>query len=349
MEPVRVALVGMGIGRDNGRGFLHDPRSRIVALCDLVEARMREFAAEIASPVKLYTDYHKLMQDPEIDAVFVGTPNQMHAPVALEAVSHGKHVMITKPLAESEASARRIVEAAEAAGVVNMMSLSTRFAPEVVYLGGLRDKGMFGPIYHARALSVRRSGIPNWNLGFIQAGGGAFRDMGVHALDAAWWLMGMPRPVRALGTAGARFGPRGMGYWEFARPPREHYSQFASDDYGCGMIVFQDGSGLQIESHWASHQPEQFNIELFGNDAGARLHPLIVYRTEDGAPQDVAVTLPKGWGVWDRMSSHFLDCVLDGVPCAAPLRHGLIVQTMMEAVLESAASGRAVTLEQDAR
>jgi len=44
---------------------------------------------------------------------------------------------------------------------------------------------MFGDIYYARARSVRRSGIPNWNLGFVQKGGGAFRDMGVHALDAA--------------------------------------------------------------------------------------------------------------------------------------------------------------------
>jgi len=345
MKPVRVAIVGMGIGRYNGRGFLHDPRARIVALCDLVEDRMKEFAAELPPGVRMMTDYKALARDQEVDAIFVGTPNQMHVPVALEAVRHGKHVMITKPLADSEAAARQIVQAAESAGVVNMMSLTSRFSGEVAYLGGMRDQGAFGPVYYARARSVRRSGIPNWNLGFIQAGGGAFRDMGVHALDAAWWLMGMPVPVRVLGTAGARFGPRGQGYWDFAQPTKEHYSQYASDDYGCGMISFENGSALQIESHWASHQPEEFNMELFGEEAGARLKPLTVYRTRNGAPQDIAITLPKAPEVSDRIASHFLDCILDKTACAAPLRHGLIVQQMMEALLASAAIGREVVIK----
>jgi len=266
-------------------------------------------------------------------------------PIALEAVRHGKHVMITKPLADSQASAQELVQAAEASGVVNMMSLSARFAEEVTHLGRLRQQGAFGPIYYARARSVRRSGIPNWSLGFIEAGGGAFRDMGVHVLDAAWWLMGMPRPARVLGVAGARFGPRGLGYWEYATPPREFSSRYDSDDYGCGMIVFEDGSGLQVESHWASHQADEFNIELFGAEAGARLHPLTVYRTVNGAPQDISIRTPKGPGVWERITSHFVDCILQGIPCEAPLRHGLVIQEMMEAVLESATRGTEVSLE----
>jgi predicted dehydrogenase len=335
----------MGIGRHNGRGFLHDPRARIVALCDLLEDRMREFAAELPPGVRLSTDFRAIAADPEVDVVFVGTPNQLHAPVAIEAARRGKHVMITKPLADSEASARAIVEAAEAAGVVNMMSLSARFAGEIAYLGRLRDEGAFGELYFSRARSVRRSGIPDWNLGFIQAGGGAFRDMGVHALDAAWWVMGMPKPVRALGTAGAHFGPRGEGYWEFHPVEPEHARQYAADDYGCGLITFENGSALQVESHWASHQPEEFNMEFFGTRAGARLRPLTVYRTASGAPQDISIALPKQKEVWDTIASHFLDCVLDGVTCSAPLRHGLIVQRMMEAVLESAATGRAVDID----
>jgi predicted dehydrogenase len=227
---------------------------------------------------------------------------------------------------------------------VNMMSLSTRYSDEVRYLGTLRQQEAFGPIYYARARSVRRSGIPNWSLGFIQAGGGAFRDMGVHFLDATWWLMGMPRPVSVLGVAGARFGPLGKGYWDYTTPAPEHSRQFAADDYGCGIIRFEDGSGMQVESHWASHQADEVNIELFGSEAGARLNPLTVYRTVNGAPQDLSITLPKGPGTWNRIAGHFVECILDGVPCQAPLRHGLIVQEMMEALLSSAAAGREVDL-----
>src|SRR6185295_7429090 len=127
MNCVRVAIVGMGIGRTNGRAIARHPRGAVVALCDLAEDRMRSFAAELPEPVKLYTDYKRLCRDPEVDAVFVGAPNQWHVPIALEAVKHGKHVMVTKPLADSEAAAEKLVKAAEAEGVVNMMSLSTRF------------------------------------------------------------------------------------------------------------------------------------------------------------------------------------------------------------------------------
>jgi len=285
-----------------------------------------------------------MCRDPEIDAVFVGTPNQLHVPVALEAVRHGKHVLVTKPLADSEKAARRLVEAAEAAGVVNMMSLSTRFADPVMYLGNLVQKGELGELYYARARSIRRSGIPDWNLGFIQEGGGAFRDMGVHVLDAAWWLLGKPRPVSTVGVAGAKFGPRGQGYWHFAQPNPEFYTQYAADDYAGGLIRFENGTGLQVESFWASHQPEEVQIELFGTQAGAKLRPLTMYRTVNGAPQDITVELPQGSKPWMHIASHFIECILDGKECQAPLRHGLIVQEMMEALLRSAETGKEVRL-----
>ena len=121
--------------------------------------------------------------------------HQWHVPVALEAIKHGKHVMVTKPLADSEDAARELVPAASAAGVVNMMSRSTRFAEDARYLGQLVQDGEFGELYYARARSIRRSGIPDWSLGFIQQGGGAFRDMGVHVLDSVWWPCGKPGPV----------------------------------------------------------------------------------------------------------------------------------------------------------
>jgi predicted dehydrogenase len=344
MKEVRTAIVGMGIGKPNGRAIARHPRGRVVALCDLLEDRMQAFAKELPEDVKLYTDYKKMCRDPEIDAVFVGTPNQWHVPIALEAVRRGKHVLITKPLADKLAPARKLVKAAEAEGVVNMMSLSTRFGHESRYLGDMAQRGEFGELYYARARSIRRSGIPDWSLGFIQEGGGAFRDMGVHVLDAAWWLLGMPEPVSVTGVAGAKFGPFGKGYWRYRTPPKKMSKQYAADDYGGGFIRFANGVGLQVESFWASHQPNEVQVELFGTEAGAQLRPLTLYRTVQGAPQDVAVDLPKSTEAWDHIADHFIACILDGVPCQAPLRHGLIVQEMMEALLKSAETGREVRI-----
>ncbi|MCW8131211.1 MAG: Gfo/Idh/MocA family oxidoreductase [Planctomycetota bacterium] len=342
--PVRVCIVGMGIGRSNGRPLHANPRAKVTALCDVDEKRMREFADELKTPVAFYTDFKKMCADPEIDAVFVGTPNQLHVPIALEAVNQGKHVLVTKPLADALGPAEKLVKAAEKAGVVNMMSLSIRFGGNVQWLGAQSRKKAFGEIYYARARSIRRSGIPSWSPGFVRKGGGAFRDMGVHVLDSVWWLMGMPKPKSVLGVSGAKFGPRGQGYWEYKPVPKAYSSQYASDDYAGGVITFANGAGLQVESFWASHQADELNIELFGTEAGARLSPLTVYRTRNGAPSDEKVELPKGGSGFDRIADHFVSCILDGTPCEAPLRHGLIVQEMMEAMLESAQRGREVKL-----
>lgn len=345
MTEVRAAIVGMGIGRPNARGILNHPKGRVVALCDLQEDRMTAFAKELPEAVKTYTDYKEMCRDREIDAVFVGTPNQWHVPIALEAVKHDKHVLVTKPLADSERSAARLVKAAQASGVVNMMSLSTRFGGQCRYLGGLAREGFFGEMYYARARSIRRSGIPAWNLGFIQEGGGAFRDMGVHVLDAVWWLLGMPEPISALAVAGAKFGPRGLGYWDWQVAEKKVSKQYAADDYAGGIITFEGGIGVQVESFWASHQQPELQIELFGTEAGGKLNPMTLYRTVNGAPHDTTVDLPKGPAAWDLIAGHFIDCILDGVECEAPLSHGLIVQRMMEAVLKSAETGKAVRIK----
>jgi predicted dehydrogenase len=344
MKEVRVGIVGMGVGRANARGFVKTPRARVVALCDLLEDRMAEFAAELPGPVKCVTDYKELCRDAEVDAVFVGTPNQWHVPVALEAIQREKHVLVTKPLADTTRAARRLVKAAGASGLVHMMSLSTRFGDACCYLDGLARAGEFGELYYARARSIRRAGIPDWSLGFIEKGGGAFRDMGVHVLDAAWSLLGQPRPVTVTGVAGAKFGPRGQGYWHFRQPPRSFYRKYASDDYGGGFIRFENGAGLQVESFWACHQAPEFQIELFGTEAGARLRPLTLYKTVAGAPQDIQVDPPEGRDVWTAIAAHFVECILDGVECRAPLGHGLIVQEMMEALLTSAERGREVRI-----
>ena len=344
-KEVRVAIVGMGIGKANGRALARDPRGQVVALCDLVEERMKDFAKELNGEIRFFTDYRKMCNDPDIDAVFVGTPNQWHVPIALEAVRCGKHVLVTKPLADSEEAAAELVAEAEAAGVVNMMSLSTRFAENCRYLGELARQGDFGELYYARARSIRRSGIAMQNLGFIKKGGGAFRDMGVHVLDAVWWIMGMPKPVSVTGVSGAKFGPRGIGYMGYSTPLKEFYEQYEADDYAGGFIRFENNIGLQVESFWASHQPDEIQIELFGTEAGAKLAPLTLYSTRHGSPQNAEVRLPKGTESWDRIANHFIECVLDGVECQAPLRHGLIVQEMMEAVLKSAENGREVRLD----
>lgn len=349
MDEVKIAIVGMGIGKPNAIALDANQRGRVVALCDLDENRMAELAKNLKSPVKTYTDYKSVCQATDVDAIFVGTPNQLHVPVGLEAVRHGKHVLVTKPLADSETAARQLVDEAEEIGVVNMMSLGHRFGDSCQYLEQLDKDGYFGDLYYAKARSFRRNGIPIWRgkdqlrLNFIQSGGGAFRDMGVHVLDASWWLLGTPKPIYALGAAGAKFGPRGLGY-NGSTPNPEIVEQFNTDDYGTGFIVFEGGVSIQIESFWAAHRPNEVQIEIFGTEAGAKTNPLTIYRNSGGQPEDLTPEVEKQTLSFERVAEHFISCILDGKTCQAPLQQGLEVQRMMEAILNSAETRQPIDL-----
>jgi len=345
MSRLRVAVVGMGIGRAGGDAFTRNPRSVVAALCDLAEDRLKDYASYLPENPKLYTDYREMCQDPNIDAVFVATPNQWHIPVALEAVRNGKHVIVTKPLADSVKAARSLAAEIEKTDLVGMTAFVTRYEPATQYLHQHVEEGIFGELYYARGRSVRRNGIPNWNAGFVRKGGGAFRDMGVHALDACWWLMGRPTPISVTGVAGAKFGPFGRGFWNNTASP-ELAAQYEADDYAGGFIRFENGIGLQIESFWASHQPEEFQIELFGTEAGAKLDPPTLYRHNNGEPYDTRAYVPGFEVSWDYMIDHFVSCVLDGTACDSPISDGVRVQEMMEALLLSSEIGREVRISE---
>ena len=356
IQKVRVGLVGARFGMFNALAMERNPRAEVVAFCDLDKVQMGELAREFDHPIRYYTDYRELCRDKEIDCVLVWVPNALHVPIALEAVNNGKHVMVTKPLADSVEAGKRLVETAEKAGVVSMMSLSTRFGRPVEFLGEAATRGEFGEIYFARAQSVRRTGIPGPS--FIREGGGAFRDMGVHVLDSAWWVMGMPKPVSATGVAAAKFGPRGLGRSNFGGGAVEYSVEdykkdFAVDDYGVGLIRFDNGAVLEVESFWASHQPPGMFLTFFGTDGGATSNPLAVYKTEytpegrAAAQRDTMVELPavNPTYPWDNIAEQFIACMIDGAENPAPLRHGLVVQQMLEAVLESSRTGREVLID----
>ena len=141
MKELRTAIVGMGIGRANGRAILANPRGRITAICDIIPEKMDDFAKELPEPVKKYIDYKEMCQDPDIDAVMVARPTRYTSRWRWKQSKTANTSCVTKPLSDSEDSARELVEAAEATGLVNMMSLGMRFSDPVLYLGDLIQPG----------------------------------------------------------------------------------------------------------------------------------------------------------------------------------------------------------------
>src|SRR6185437_932533 len=128
LKPVGVVLVGCG-GRGvgaHGAAAVRSAKLNLIAVCDL-DDRRREAAAQQLG-VEGVKDYHDLLRRPDVQATIVATNAKYHAPIALDAIQAGKHVLIEKPLAEDAATARRLADAAEARGVIGMVGYQLRFS-----------------------------------------------------------------------------------------------------------------------------------------------------------------------------------------------------------------------------
>jgi predicted dehydrogenase len=348
MSQVNLGVVGVGeVGESVGLALAADSRVRLVAVCDSSVPTMDRFAQRLPQAPTQFTDYRALLAEEDVHGVFIGVPNSLHAPVIIEALGRKKHVLITKPLAGSLAEATSVVRHMSHETVA-MMAMPKRYEEPVHYLAQLAEDGYFGEIYHARVRVARRSGIPSWSTATIGPGGGAMRDMGVHFVDAAWWLMGRPTPTSVLGVSGAKFGPTGQGYWKFGKPPPDYIERFASDDYACGTASFANGAAMQVESFWAGHLQQEDQLEIMGTKAGARISPLTLFTTRNGAPCDTTITIPRGPANpravdpareipthWRRISSHFVSCILGEESCDVPIQDGFTVQWILESLLDS--------------
>ncbi|HWL01967.1 MAG TPA: Gfo/Idh/MocA family oxidoreductase [Microbacteriaceae bacterium] len=174
---------------------------RIVAVASRDLARARAFAADVGAE-RAYDSYAALLADPEIDAVYVASTNELHREHALLVIAAGKHVLIEKPMGCSAAEAREIAVAARAAGVFAMEAMWTRFLPQTDVLLQLAEDGVLGDIAIVEAefcapFDRRR----NARVFAPTIGGGALLDIGVYPISFGRFLLGTPDSFIATGTA----------------------------------------------------------------------------------------------------------------------------------------------------
>jgi predicted dehydrogenase len=205
--PLKVAVIGTGMGRYHMKEFVESPNVKLVAVCDLNREEAMSFAKQYGAE-KVVSDYRDLWQVPNLDAISIAVPNLLHASIAIEALERGLHVMCEKPMATTLGDAIRMVETAKAQNKRLMIGMSQRFKPQSLALRGMVDRGELGEIYYARTTWIRRRGVPvihfrsggsmgrgTWFVDKGKAGAGALFDIGVHMFDLTWWLMGNPKPV----------------------------------------------------------------------------------------------------------------------------------------------------------
>src|SRR4029079_19516788 len=153
------------------------------------------------------TDWRKLVERKDVDAVDICVPNNLHAEIALAAAANGKAILCEKPLAMNAAEGRTMVEAVETAKVPNIVWYNYRRIPAVTLAKQLIDSGKLGRIFHYRAnflqdwtinADVPQGGQGTWRLDAAAAGSGVTGDLLAHCIDTALWLNGPIESVTAM-------------------------------------------------------------------------------------------------------------------------------------------------------
>lgn len=348
-DTIHCAVIGCGaIGDTHIQGFHKHPQARVTAVADVSAERARELASKHKIK-RIFTDYRELLDQPDIQAVCIGLPNHLHAPVALEALCAHKHVLLEKPMALTVAEGEQIVRTAREKKLTFMVGQNFRFLPPIQRIKAAIERGELGQLYHARAMHLRRAGIPRIGSWFTQkklSGGGALLDIGVHFLDASLHLLGNFDPVSVTGITHARFGPRGLGDGNWGKSEIDPTKPFDVDDYAAAFIKFKDGMSLILEVAWATHGDgwSEDSIKVYGTDGSAVYpHPQIFKRNEKGPvalPLDEKSPLPYP----DDKMVHFVDCILQRREPMVQPEQSLIVQKILNAIYDSAARGKEIVL-----
>ncbi len=213
-KPLNIGVVGYGfMGRTHSNAYkrVNDffdlaYRPVLKAICGRTEAGARAFA-ENWGYESIETDWRKLVERKDIDAIDICTPNNTHAEIALAAAAAGKMILCEKPLAMNMVEGQKMVDAVEKAGVANTVWYNYRRIPAVTLAKQLIDEGRLGRIYHYRAnflqdwtisADLPQGGTGLWRLDVAAAGSGVTGDLLAHCIDTALWLNGPIGSVCAM-------------------------------------------------------------------------------------------------------------------------------------------------------
>ena len=155
---------------------------KLVAISGRNEAKVAE-AAKRFGYQKYYTDWRAMVEDPDVQLLDNGGPNNLHADPSILAAQLGKHVLCEKPLARTAAEAKAMWDAVETAKIKHMVAFNYRFVPAVRMIRDLIDQGAFGRIYHFRAMYLQEWIMPHYGT---PSSGGWRRTWPAAARWATW-------------------------------------------------------------------------------------------------------------------------------------------------------------------
>jgi predicted dehydrogenase len=371
-KPLNIGLVGYGfMGRTHSNGYkrvndFFEPGYRPVlkAVCGRSAEGGKAFAEKWGYESS-ETDWRRLVERKDIDAVDICTPNNTHAEIAIAAAQAGKMVLCEKPLSMNLVEGQKMVEVVEKAGVPNTVWYNYRRVPAVTLARQLIDEGKLGRVFHYRAnflqdwtisADLPQGGTALWRLDAAAAGSGVTGDLLAHCIDTALWLngpittvcamtetfvkqrkhnlTGKVEPVRIDDACAflCRFGNGSLGLFESTRYARGHKALYTFEVNG-------EHASLKWDLH-DLHRLQYFDHRDEGKLRGWRS----IHVTDGDHPYMDHWWVPGLQIGYEHTFVHqvadFLTNLASGTPTSPTFREALATQAVCDAVLDSAEAGK---------
>jgi len=334
-DPVRVGVIGAGAITQ----VAHLPVLRklkgieVVAICDTDMPKARALADRFKVP-DAFSDIEELLEYEELDAIAICTPNHLHEPHVMAALSANLHVFVERPLALNAAEVQQVLRAAEKKKRVLMVALNHRYRADVQIVRSFVQSGELGKVESVRgSWHVFRPGRNQlgWRQRRDQAGGGAMLDLGLSILDLGFWLAGSPAPARVSACLD------------------ETGKERAVEQSGSAFVVCENGVSIFADVTWHHlGEGERFGVGVRGSRGTGAINPLTVWKELHGVPMDVS---PSGSGSRENAFTasyraewaHF-EAAIAGEAKVPSLEEHLTLHRVVDAIYRSAQDGRDVVL-----
>jgi len=333
MNNIKIALIGAGYIADfHARGLQSISNVEIVAVVAKEMQEAKDFAVKY-NIKETYTDIKSVINNEAIDAVIIGTPNQFHAPYAIEFLKNGKDVFLEKPMGISAEEGRQIKDAAIKNNQLVMVGHMWRFDVDTNYLKDYVESGKLGKVFKTKGYGVHENwGPAGWFTIKKLAGGGALADMGVHAIDTIRYILGDPKPVKVYARISTHFG------------------DYDVDDTGILVITWDNGTESIIESGWWHPHMDgpEASSGIWGTKGYASLFPTFLKMTTgEDSFEKIVPQLPEREDhcdqvIYTRQMEHFVDCIKTRQQPSPGLIEGQIVLDIVDAAYKSSETGEVV-------
>ena len=342
-DPVakRLGIAVVGIGHLTLEqimpGFGQSKHARVTALVSGDSAKARTVAAQYGVPdthLYDYAGFDRLRDNPDVDAVYIVLPNDLHMEYTLRAAQAGKHVLCEKPMATSSADAARMVEACKAANRTLMIAYRMQYDPYHRALIAMARKQENGLVRLISAINTQNQGNPaQWRQVRSQAGGGSLPDIGLYCLSAARYITG-EEPVEVTAQV---------------TQPKDDPRFREVEDTCAFTLRFPSGTVAQCAANYSSY--ESRHLRVMAADAYAELDPAFAYEgltmrigRKSGQAHVVEQRRYGEHNQFARELDHFAVCLRTGRRPHTPGEEGLQDQRLMEAIYQAAQGGSAVKL-----